>query len=81
MKDLTTTQVADRLKVTRQTVGGWCRLGLLQGAYEEDTGRGNVWRIPPTALEGFVPPKPTGRPPKPKTTGNGRGGGRRREEG
>lgn len=66
MSDLTTKQAAERLGVTRHTVGIWCRRGLLAGAYEEDAGRGSVWRIPPSALEGFTPPKPTGRPPKPK---------------
>jgi hypothetical protein len=82
MKDLTTTKVGERFGVSRQTVGRWCRDGLLPGAYEEDTGRGSVWLIPPAALDGFVPPKPTGRPPKPKqgeTNGNGQGGGRRKE--
>lgn len=63
---LTTSDVAARFGVERQTVSLWCRRGLLAGAYEEDTGRGPVWRIPAKALEGFTPPKPTGRPPKPK---------------
>jgi hypothetical protein len=67
MNDLTTTQVAERMNVTRQVVGRWCRRGLLPGAYELDAGRGKVWLIPPRALEGFTPPKPTGRPPKPKS--------------
>lgn len=72
MSDLTTKQVAERLKVTRHTVGVWCRRGLLPGAYEQDAGRGNVWLIPAKALEGFTPPKPTGRPPlKPKAKSNG----------
>jgi hypothetical protein len=66
MSDLTTTQAAERLGVTRHTVGIWCRRGLLAGAYEIDAGRGKVWLIPPKALEGFTPPKPTGRPPKAK---------------
>lgn len=70
MSDLTTKQVAERLNVTRHTVGIWCRRGLLPGAYELDAGRGSVWLIPPKALQGFVPPKPTGRPPKPKANGN-----------
>jgi hypothetical protein len=69
MNDLTTTQVAERMNVTRQVVGRWCRRGLLPGAYELDAGRGKVWLIPPRALEGFTPPKPTGRPPKPKAAG------------
>lgn len=82
MKDLTTTKVGERFGVSRQTVGRWCRDGLLPGAHEEDTGRGLVWLIPPESLEGFTPPKPTGRPPtKSKGNGNGQGGGRRRKEG
>lgn len=72
MKDLTTTQAARQLGVSRQTVGRWCRDGLLVGAHEEDAGRGPVWHIPPAALVGFTPPKPTGRPPtKNKQNGNG----------
>lgn len=69
MSELSTKQVAERLGVTRQQVGTWCRRGLLAGAYEQDTPRGSVWMIPATALEGFTPPKPTGRPPKPKAEG------------
>jgi hypothetical protein len=67
MTELTTLQVADRYDVARQTVALWCRRGLLSGAREVDAGRGPVWLIPESALEGFTPPKPTGRPPKPKT--------------
>jgi hypothetical protein len=67
--DLSTKQVAERFNVTRQQVGLWCRRGLLVGAYEQDSGRGPVWRIPVAALDGFTPPKPTGRPPKPKADG------------
>lgn len=67
MSDLTTKQAGERLGVTRHTVGIWCRRGLLIGAYELDAGRGKVWMVPESALEGFTPPKPTGRPPKPKT--------------
>jgi len=66
MSNLTTKQVAERYDVTRHAVGIWCRRGLLHGAYELDAGRGKVWMVPESALEGFTPPKPTGRPPKPK---------------
>ena len=66
MSELNTKQVAERLDVTRQIVARWCRRGLLPGAHEVDAGRGNVWLIPETALAGFTPPKPTGRPPKAK---------------
>ena len=69
MSELSTKEVAARLSVTRQQVGLWCRRGLLSGAYEQDSGRGPVWRIPEAALDGFTPPKPTGRPPKPKAEG------------
>jgi hypothetical protein len=64
--DLSTTQAADRLHVKRQTVGLWCRRGLLPNAYQMDTPRGSVWMIPEGDLRDFKPPKPTGRPPKGK---------------
>lgn len=71
MSELSTTQVAERLNVTRQQVGVWCRRGLFPNAREEDSGRGPVWRIPETDLRDFVRPKPTGRPPKLKPENDG----------
>lgn len=44
----------------------WCRRGLFPNAYELQTPRGPVWMIPQNDLEGFEPPKKTGRPPKAK---------------
>ena len=64
--ELSTTQVAKHMGVTRHTVGLWCRRGLLPNAHEVDTPRGVVWMIPETDLKNFVRPKATGRPPKAK---------------
>lgn len=64
MADLTTKEVAVRYNVQDAAVRQWCRRGLLPSAYEEQTPRGAVWRIPAGALRGFEPPKRTGRPPK-----------------
>jgi len=64
--ELSTTQVAERMSVTRQQVGVWCRRGLFPNAREMHTPRGAVWMIPEGDLRGFEPPKKTGRPPKAK---------------
>jgi hypothetical protein len=66
-KDLTTSEVATRLKVSPITVRVWCRRGLFPNAYEQEThmARGSYWLIPETDLEGFEQPT-MGRPPKPK---------------
>jgi hypothetical protein len=60
-KDLFTSEVATRFGVDARSVRAWCARRLLPGAYEEETPRGSVWRIPEIALDGFVPPK-IGRP-------------------
>ena len=62
--DLSTGQVATRLGVIADTVRKWCRRGLFPTAYEVEESRGSVWMIPERDLEGFEPPKKTGRPPK-----------------
>lgn len=64
--ELTTSQVAERFNVTSAAVRLWCRRGLLPNAREMETPRGPVWMIPESDLKDFAPPKPTGRPPKPK---------------
>jgi hypothetical protein len=61
-ENLTTSEVATRLNVSPITVRLWCRRGLLPNAYELDTPRGSVWMIPEGDLNGFEPPKKTGRP-------------------
>jgi hypothetical protein len=61
--ELTTSQLANELGVTSATTRLWCRRGLFPNAYSMDTPRGDVWMIPKGDLEGFKPPKPTGRPP------------------
>jgi hypothetical protein len=62
--DLTTKQVAERFGVLDATVRLWRRRLLFPNAYEEETPRGAVWKIPEEDLQGFEPPKKTGRPPK-----------------
>lgn len=66
MKDLTTGQAAEKLKVAPVTVRLWCRQGRFPNAYSEETPRGVVWYIPPGDLNGIGPQKPG---PKPKTNG------------
>jgi hypothetical protein len=69
--DLTTGQVAERMGVSVHAVRFWIKRGLLPHAYERPESRGAVWMIPESDLEGFAPPKKTGRPPKPKGSGSG----------
>ena len=76
--DLTTAQVAQRMNVTVHTVRFWIKRGLLPHAYEKEESRGSVWMIPERDLEGFQPPKKTGRPPKPKDE---RGNGSKKRDG
>lgn len=66
MADLMTKEVAERFDVGEAAVRQWCRRGLFPNAYEEPTPRGPVWKIPERDLEGFVRPRKTGRPPRPK---------------
>ena len=66
MKELTTSQAAERLGVGKSTVNLWCRRGFFPNARSEETPRGPVWLIPESDLEGFEPPK-MGRPRKPET--------------
>lgn len=65
-EELTTRQVAERYNVTGAAVRLWCQRGLFPNARTMETPRGPVWMIPENDLKGFEPPKPTGRPPKPK---------------
>lgn len=60
-RDLYTSEVAARLRVAARSVRLWCARGLFPNAYEEETPRGSVWRIPEKDLEAFRPPK-MGRP-------------------
>jgi excisionase family DNA binding protein len=65
---LTTSEVARRLEVSQPTVKLWCRQGRFPHAILEQTGRGPLWQIPVSDLNGFEKPK-AGRPP---TTGTGK---------
>jgi predicted NAD/FAD-binding protein len=68
-EELTTSQVADRLKVKPVTVRKWLAENLFPNARREDTPRGAVWYIPVEDVNGFV--KPTrGRPFKDKDNKN-----------
>jgi hypothetical protein len=68
MKNLTTSEAAEKLKVAPVTVRLWCRQGRFPNAYSEDTPRGVVWYIPPGDLSDVEPRKP-GPVPKSKTNG------------
>ncbi len=86
--DLTTSQVAERMKVSVHAVRFWIKRGLLPNAYEVEESRGRVWMIPAGDLDAFEPPKKTGRPPRSAGTGktatgrasagNGRSTGKKR---
>jgi hypothetical protein len=67
--ELTTAQAAVRMGVSVHAVRFWIKRGLLPNAYEREESRGAVWVIPAKDLEGFTPPKKTGRPPKAKDNG------------
>lgn len=54
---LSTTEVAERLGVTRATVRNWCERGLLPGAQRIGEGPRATWAIPESALEGFERPR------------------------
>jgi hypothetical protein len=54
------------MNVSVHAVRFWIKRGLLPNAYAVEESRGSVWMIPERDLSGFVPPKKTGRPPKPK---------------
>ena len=56
--------------VSYPTVARWAQNGLFEGAERVEETRGPVWMIPRTSVMKFTPPKPTGRPPKPKTREN-----------
>ncbi len=70
MADLTTKEVAERYHVQDAAVRQWCRRGLFQNAYQEQTPFGALWRIPERDLKKFAPTKKTGRPPKPREEEN-----------
>ncbi len=67
--ELTTADVAERLKRPERTVRLWCKQGLLAGARAVSTPRGDYWIIPASALKDFTPPVLGRRPAKPKDEG------------
>jgi hypothetical protein len=62
MEYLTTQQIAERYGVEVQTVSGWCKRGLFPNVrLGPKTGRGAIYLVPESDLDGFVPPE-RGRP-------------------
>lgn len=61
--ELTSSEVAERLKVSPATVRLWCSQGKFKHAHLENHPRGSYWVIPERDLRGFEPPK-MGRPAK-----------------
>ena len=64
-KDLTSSQVAERLDVAHSTVRAWCNRGLFPNAVRHETPAVSYWTIPESDLKDFQQPQP-GRPPKAK---------------
>jgi hypothetical protein len=62
-KEMTSSQVAERLDVAHSTVRAWCNKGLFPNATRHETPAGSYWAIPEGDLKGFQQPQP-GRPPK-----------------
>ena len=58
---MSTTEVAEKLQVTRAAVANWCRSGFFPSAFVEQTRHGPVWHIPATDLKTFQQPT-QGRP-------------------
>ena len=63
---LTTSQAAERLRVSRPTIELWYRQVKFPNAEPAETPRGPALMIPENDLESFVQPK-AGRPPKAKS--------------
>ncbi len=62
-KELTSSQVAERLGVAHSTVRAWCNRGLFSNATRHETPAGSYWTIPESDLKSFQQPQ-QGRPPK-----------------
>jgi hypothetical protein len=65
-QELTTTQVAERLKAADVTVRLWCRQGRFPNARLVEHPRGDYWVIPESEVKKFEPPQ-MGRPSKQST--------------
>lgn len=63
VKMLTTREVGERLDVNPGQVRGWCINGDFPNAIRHETGRGPIWYIPESDLQGFRRRGP-GRPQK-----------------
>jgi hypothetical protein len=69
-KEMTSSQVAERLDVAHSTVRAWCNKGLFPNATRHETPAGSYWTIPEGDLKKFQQPQP-GRPPKQTASTNG----------
>jgi hypothetical protein len=67
-QELTTTQVAERLKAADVTVRLWCRQGRFPNARLVEHPRGDYWVIPESEVKKFEPPQ-MGRPSKQSVAG------------
>jgi Helix-turn-helix domain len=61
MNDLTTREIAFLLQVPYTTAMTWITSGLFEAAYQEQTPRGPIWRVPRASLATFKKPQ-RGRP-------------------
>jgi hypothetical protein len=68
-QELTTTEVAGRLKAADVTVRLWCRQGRFPNARLVEHPRGDYWLIPESEVKKFEPPQ-IGRPPGKPSTAN-----------
>ncbi len=71
-QELTTTEVAERLKAADVTVRLWCRQGRFPNARLVEHPRGDYWVIPESEVKKFEPPligRPRGK--QAATKGNG----------
>lgn len=75
-EELTTADVAAKLKRPERTVRLWCKQGRFEGARSVNTPRGDYWVIPAAALKTFQEPE-RGRPAKPSAEKAGKKGKRK----
>ena len=61
MQDLTTREIAFFYQVPYTTAMTWITSGLFENAYQEQTPRGVIWRVPRAAIDTFKKPL-RGRP-------------------
>jgi hypothetical protein len=57
VKELTTSELAERYGVGHSTARGWCVSGYFPNARLDETPRGSFWVVPESDLKGFVQPR------------------------